>query len=93
MNHQQQENQNLSGSDCTRIVTLLEEAYTQIELFKRFNATQLTLSRVLTRFAVTGSKSRRPGQGRGRVTTPDQDSSLKFRTQTQRFVTGTSLRS
>ncbi|XP_072380274.1 uncharacterized protein [Diabrotica undecimpunctata] len=91
MNRQQQENRNLSESDCFRIVTLREEGYTQVELAERFNVTQSTILRVLIRFSVTGSNSKRPGQGRRTVTTPNQDRFLALRTLRQRFITSTSL--
>jgi transposase len=50
---------------------------------------QSTVSRILRRYRETGGYSRRPGQGRGKATTADQDRFLRLQALRTRFVTST----
>lgn len=70
-NPQLQKHPNLPEANSIVIVIIREEEYIKIKLAEQINITQSTISRVLTRFVVTGSNSRRPGQGHTRVKTLD----------------------
>lgn len=69
------------------MVTLRQNGYTQVKLAERFDVTRLITSSILTRFVVTDVT----GQGRRRVTSPDQDQFMRLLTLRQRFVTSISL--
>lgn len=85
------ENRNLSPEECAVAIALVEEGLSQVQVALRLGVTQSTVSRILERFRETNSNQRRPGQGRHRVTTNNQDRFLRLQAIRTRFVTTTSL--
>ncbi|GFU67716.1 transposable element Tcb2 transposase [Trichonephila clavipes] len=64
---------NLTDSEAWRVVGRLEGGQTQAEVAQAIGVSQSVLSRIWNRFLETGSAGRRPGQGRRRAATPDED--------------------
>ncbi|GFU36512.1 EF-hand domain-containing family member C2 [Nephila pilipes] len=62
----------LTDSEAWRIVGRLEGGQTQAET-EATGVAQSVISRIWNRFLETGSAGRRPGQGRRRATTPNED--------------------
>ncbi|XP_072400646.1 uncharacterized protein [Diabrotica undecimpunctata] len=89
----QREPRNLTNKECAQIVVLHEEGWSYRHLGERFGVHHTSVSRMMEQYRETGSHSRRPGQGRHRVTKSVKDRFLRFRTLRQRFVTTRSLQS
>ncbi|GFW26137.1 transposable element Tcb2 transposase [Trichonephila clavipes] len=62
----------LSGN-CMRVVGRLEGGQTQAEVAQAIGVSKSVNSRIWNRFLETVSAGRRPGQGRRRATTPNED--------------------
>ncbi|GFX83398.1 transposable element Tcb2 transposase [Trichonephila clavipes] len=62
-----------SEKKAWRVVGRLEGGQTQAEIEQAFGVSQSVISRIWNRFLETGSADRRPGQGRRRATTPNED--------------------
>ncbi|GFW96782.1 transposable element Tcb2 transposase [Trichonephila clavipes] len=56
-----------------RVVGRLEGGQTEAEVAQAIGVSQSVISRIWNRFLETGSTGRRPGQGRRRATTPNED--------------------
>lgn len=91
VNNNRAMNRNISKEDCAVAVALYEEGKSQNEIANRLNVTQSAISKVIKRFYETGTNERRAGQGRKRITSPQQDRYLRIQALRQRFVTSTSL--
>jgi hypothetical protein len=78
---------NLSVEEAVAVVTLAETGLSQRYIGHRLGVNQSTVSRVLKRHRETQQYSRRPGQGRKRVTTAAQDRFLMMQTLRERFIT------
>ncbi|GFT09421.1 HTH_Tnp_Tc3_2 domain-containing protein [Trichonephila clavipes] len=63
----------LTNSEAWRVVGRLERGQTQAEVAQAIGVFQSVISRIWNRFLETGSAGRRPGQGRRRATTPNED--------------------
>ncbi|GFS91966.1 hypothetical protein TNCV_1931371 [Trichonephila clavipes] len=63
----------LTNSEAWRVVGKLEGSQTQAEVAQAIRVSQSVISRIWNRFLETGSAGRRPGQGRRRETTPNED--------------------
>ncbi|GFT37703.1 transposable element Tcb2 transposase [Trichonephila clavipes] len=63
----------LTDSEAWRVVGRLEGGQTQAETVQALGVSQSEISRIWNRFLETGSAGRRPGQGRKRATTPNED--------------------
>lgn len=66
----------LSATDVARIVTLLQQGYSQVEVAASMGVSQSVVSRAYARFNTTQSYDRRPGQGRQRITTERDDRAI-----------------
>ncbi|GFX60092.1 transposable element Tcb2 transposase [Trichonephila clavipes] len=66
----------LTDSEAWRVVGTLEGGQTEAEIAQAIGVSQSVISRIWNRFLETGSAGRRPGQGRRRATTPNEDSYL-----------------
>ncbi|KAF2891558.1 hypothetical protein ILUMI_14615 [Ignelater luminosus] len=87
------ESRNLTNEEWAQIV-VLHEGWRYRRLREGgFGISHTSVSRMMERYKETGNHSRRPGQGRRRVTKPVQDRFLRLRTLRQRFVTTRSLQS
>ncbi|KAF2889936.1 hypothetical protein ILUMI_16237 [Ignelater luminosus] len=86
------ESRNLTNGECVQIV-VLHEGWRYRRLRERFGISHTSVSRMMERYKETGNHSRRPGQGRRRVTKPVQDRFLRLRILRQRYVTTRSLQS
>ncbi|GFU47299.1 hypothetical protein TNCV_3822861 [Trichonephila clavipes] len=67
----------LTDSEAWRVVGRLEWGQTQAEVAQAIEVSQSVISRIWNRFLGTGSAGRRPGQGRRRATTPNEDRYLE----------------
>ncbi|GFW41011.1 HTH_Tnp_Tc3_2 domain-containing protein [Trichonephila clavipes] len=63
----------LTDSDAWTVVSRLEGGQIQAEVAQAIGVSQSVISRIWNRFLETGSACRRPGQGRRRATTPNED--------------------
>ncbi|GFT67538.1 transposable element Tcb2 transposase [Trichonephila clavipes] len=63
----------LTDSEAWRVVCMLEGGQTQAEVAQVIGVSQSVISRICNRFLETESAGRRPGQGRTRATTPNED--------------------
>ncbi|GFY16169.1 transposable element Tcb2 transposase [Trichonephila clavipes] len=63
----------LTDSEAWRVVGRLEGGQTQAEVAQALGVSQSVISRIWNRFLETESAGRRPGQGRRRATTPNED--------------------
>ncbi|GFY01085.1 HTH_Tnp_Tc3_2 domain-containing protein [Trichonephila clavipes] len=63
----------LTDSEAWRVVGRLERGQTQAEVAQAIGVSQSVISRIWNRFLEIGSAGRRPGQGRRRATTPNED--------------------
>ncbi|GFV65864.1 HTH_Tnp_Tc3_2 domain-containing protein [Trichonephila clavipes] len=61
------------AQEAWRVVGRLEGGQTQAEVAQAIGVSQSVISRIWNRFLETGSAGRRPGQGRRRATTPNED--------------------
>ncbi|GFV07219.1 transposable element Tcb2 transposase [Trichonephila clavipes] len=74
-----------------RVVGRLEGGQTQAEVVKAIGVSQRVISRNWNRFLDTGSAGRRPGQGRRRATTPNEDRYLVLTARRHRNMNATLL--
>ncbi|GFS72461.1 transposable element Tcb2 transposase [Trichonephila clavipes] len=81
----------LTDSEAWRVVGRLEEGQTQAEVAQAIGVSQRVISRIWNRFLETGSAGRRPGQGRRRATTPNEDLFLVLTSRRHRNMNATLL--
>ncbi|GFV08790.1 HTH_Tnp_Tc3_2 domain-containing protein [Trichonephila clavipes] len=81
----------LTDSEAWRVVGRLEGGQTQAEVAQSIGVTQSVISRIWNRFLETGSASRRPGQGRRRATTPNENCYLVLTALRHRNMNATFL--
>ncbi|GFV37854.1 transposable element Tcb2 transposase [Trichonephila clavipes] len=72
-----------------RVVGRLEGGQTQAEVAQAIGVSQSVISRIWNRFLETGSAGRRPGQGRRRATTPNEDRYLVLTARRHRNMNAT----
>ncbi|CAH1381876.1 unnamed protein product, partial [Tenebrio molitor] len=82
---------NLSRDEYVQVLTLANEGWNYRTIGQRLRVSHTTISRVLQRFRETSEYTRRPEQGKPRVTTAVQDRFLRIRTLRKRFTTSRSL--
>ncbi|GFT09523.1 hypothetical protein TNCV_5063471 [Trichonephila clavipes] len=63
----------LTDSETWRVFGRLEGGQTQAEVAQAIGVFQSVIFRIWNRFLETGSAGRRPGHGRRRATTPNED--------------------
>ncbi|GFV79071.1 transposable element Tcb2 transposase [Trichonephila clavipes] len=71
----------LTHSEAWRVIGRLEGGQTQAEVAQAIGESQTVISSIWNHFLETGSKNRRPGQGRRRATTPNEDRYLVLTAQ------------
>ncbi|GFW60899.1 transposable element Tcb2 transposase [Trichonephila clavipes] len=81
----------LTDSEAWRVVGRLEGGRTQVEVAQAIGVSQSVISRIWNRFLETGSAGRRPGQGRRRATTPNEDRYLVLTARRHRNMNDTLL--
>ncbi|GFT87660.1 transposable element Tcb2 transposase [Trichonephila clavipes] len=81
----------LTDSEAWRVVGRLEGGQTQDEVAQAIGVLQNVISRIWNRFLETGSAGRRPGQGRRRATTPNEDRYLVLTARRHRNMNATLL--
>ncbi|GFS74112.1 HTH_Tnp_Tc3_2 domain-containing protein [Trichonephila clavipes] len=81
----------LIDSEAWRVVGRLEVGQTQAEVAHAIGVSQSVVSRIWNRFLETGSADRRPGQGRRRATTPNEDRYLVLTAPRHRNMNATLL--
>ncbi|GFX39911.1 transposable element Tcb2 transposase [Trichonephila clavipes] len=81
----------LTDSEAWRVVVRLKGGQTQAEVAKAIGVSQSVISRIWDRFLETGSAGRRPGQGRRRATTPNEDRYLVLTARRDRNKNATLL--
>ncbi|GFW80690.1 transposable element Tcb2 transposase [Trichonephila clavipes] len=81
----------LTDSEAWRVVGRLEGGQTQAEVAQAIGVSQSVISRIWNRFLETGSAGRRPGQGRRRATTPNEDRYLVLTARRHRNMNATLL--
>ncbi|GFT70429.1 transposable element Tcb2 transposase [Trichonephila clavipes] len=81
----------LTDLEAWRVVGRLEGDQTQAEVAQAIRVSQSVISRIWNRFLETGSASRRPGQGRRRATTPNEDRYLVLTVRRHRNMNATLL--
>ncbi|GFY20110.1 transposable element Tcb2 transposase [Trichonephila clavipes] len=81
----------LTDSEAWRVVGRLEGGQTQAEVAQAIGVSQSVISRIWNRFLETGSAGRRPGQGRRRATTPNEDRYLVLTARRHRNMNPTLL--
>ncbi|GFX78874.1 transposable element Tcb2 transposase [Trichonephila clavipes] len=81
----------LTNSEAWRVVGRLEGGQTQVEVAQAIGVSQSVISRIWTLFLETGSAGRRPGQGRKRATTPNEDRYLVLKVRRHRNMNATLL--
>ncbi|GFW89871.1 HTH_Tnp_Tc3_2 domain-containing protein [Trichonephila clavipes] len=81
----------LTDSEAWRAVGRLEGGQTQVEVAQAIGVTQSVISRNWNRFLETESAGRRPGQGRRRETTPNEDCYLMLMARRHRNMNATIL--
>ncbi|GFU76094.1 transposable element Tcb2 transposase [Trichonephila clavipes] len=79
------------GATEATIVGRLKGGQTQAEVAQAIGVSQSLISRIWNRFLETGSASRRPGQGRRRATTPNEDRYLELTARRHRNMNATLL--
>lgn len=79
----------LTDSEAWRVVGRLEGGQTQAEVAQAIGVSQSVISRIWNRFLETGSAARRPGQGRRRATTPNEDRYLVLTARRHRNMNAT----
>ncbi|GFS87461.1 transposable element Tcb2 transposase [Trichonephila clavipes] len=82
---------NLTVSEAWRVVGRLEGGQTQAEVAQAIGVSQSVIFRIWNRFLETGSAGRRPGQGRRRATTPNEDLYLVLTARRHRNMNATLL--
>ncbi|GFU96159.1 transposable element Tcb2 transposase [Trichonephila clavipes] len=81
----------LTDSEAWRVVGRLEGGQTQAEVAQAIGVSQSVISRIWNRFLETGSAGGRPGQGRRRATTPNEDRYLVLTARRHRNMNATLL--
>ncbi|GFU60193.1 transposable element Tcb2 transposase [Trichonephila clavipes] len=81
----------LTDSEAWRVVGRLEGDQTQAEVAQAIGVSQSVISRTWNSFLDTGSAGRRPGQGRRRATTPNEDRYLVLTARRHRNMNATLL--
>ncbi|GFW97145.1 transposable element Tcb2 transposase [Trichonephila clavipes] len=81
----------LTDSEAWRIVGRLKGGQTQVEVAQAIGVSQSVISRIWNRFLETESAGRRPGQGRRRATTPNEDRYLVLTARRHRNMNATLL--
>ncbi|GFY05920.1 transposable element Tcb2 transposase [Trichonephila clavipes] len=83
----------LTDSEAWGVVGRLEGGQTQAKVAQAIGVSQSGISRICVwnRFLETGSADRRPGQGRRRATTPDEDRYLVLTARRRRNMNATLL--
>ncbi|GFX62420.1 HTH_Tnp_Tc3_2 domain-containing protein [Trichonephila clavipes] len=81
----------LPDSEAWRVVGRLEGGQTQAEVAQAIGVSQSVISRTWNRFLETESAGRRPGQGRRRTTTPNEDRYLVLTARRHRNMNATLL--
>ncbi|GFX61757.1 transposable element Tcb2 transposase [Trichonephila clavipes] len=81
----------LTDSEAWRVVGRLEGGHTQAEVAQAIGVSQSVISRIWNRFLETGRAGRRPGQGRRRATTPNEDRYLVLTARRHRNMNATLL--
>ncbi|GFX51916.1 transposable element Tcb2 transposase [Trichonephila clavipes] len=81
----------LTDSEAWRVVGRLEGGETQAEVAQAIGVSQSVISRIWNRFLETESASRRPGQGRRRARTPNEDRYLVLTARRHRNMNATLL--
>ncbi|GFV19588.1 transposable element Tcb2 transposase [Trichonephila clavipes] len=83
----------LTDSEAWRVVGRLKGVHTQTqaEVAQVIGVSQSVISRIWNRFLETGSAGRRPGQGRRRATTPNEDRYLVLTARRHRNMNATLL--
>ncbi|GFT06767.1 transposable element Tcb2 transposase [Trichonephila clavipes] len=82
---------NLIDSEAWRVVGRIEGGQTEAEVSQAIGVSQSVISRIWNRFLKTGSAGRRPGQGRRRATTPNEDCYLVLTARRHRNMNATLL--
>ncbi|GFV66748.1 transposable element Tcb2 transposase [Trichonephila clavipes] len=81
----------LTDLEAWRIVGRLEGGQTQTEVAQAIGVSRSGISRIWNHFLETGSAGRRPGQGRRRATTPNEDHYLVLTARRHRNMNATLL--
>ncbi|GFU21071.1 transposable element Tcb2 transposase [Trichonephila clavipes] len=81
----------LTNSEAWRVVDRLEGGQTQAEVAQAIGVSQSVIFRIWNRFLETRSAGRRPGQGRRRTTTPNEDRYLVLMARKHRNMNATLL--
>ncbi|GFX00580.1 transposable element Tcb2 transposase [Trichonephila clavipes] len=81
----------LIDSEAWRVVRRLEGGQTQAEVAQAIRVSQCVISRIWNPFLETGSAGRRPGHGRRRATTPNEDRYLVLTARRHRNMNATLL--
>ncbi|GFU29292.1 transposable element Tcb2 transposase [Trichonephila clavipes] len=81
----------LTDSEAWRVVGRLEGSQTQAEVAQAIGVSQSVISRIWNHFLETGSAGRRPGQGRRRATTPNENLYLVLTARRHRNMNATLL--
>ncbi|GFV70631.1 transposable element Tcb2 transposase [Trichonephila clavipes] len=81
----------LTESEAWRVVGRLEGGQTQAEVAQAIRVSQSVISRIWNRFLEIESAGRRPGQGRRRATTPNEDRYLVLTARRHRNMNATLL--
>ncbi|GFT67038.1 transposable element Tcb2 transposase [Trichonephila clavipes] len=81
----------LTDSEAWRVVGRLEGDQTQAKIAQAIGVSQSVISRIWNRFLETGSAGRRPGQGRRRATTPNENRYLVLTARRYRNMNATLL--
>ncbi|GFU89426.1 uncharacterized protein TNCV_1673721 [Trichonephila clavipes] len=81
----------LTDSEAWRVVGRLEGGQTQAEVAQAIGVSQSVISRIWNHFLETGRAGRRPGQGRRRATTPNEDLYLVLTARRHRNMNATLL--
>ncbi|GFU87077.1 transposable element Tcb2 transposase [Trichonephila clavipes] len=79
----------LTDSEAWRVVGRLEGGQIQAEVTQAIGVSQSVISRIWNRFLETGSAGRRPGQGRRRTTTLNEDRYLVLTARRHRNMNAT----
>lgn len=82
---------NLSRDECVQAVTLAQEGMSCRAIGLRLGVSHTTISRCVLRFNETNNYTRRPGQGRTRITSRVQDRFITLRALRERFITSRRL--
>ncbi|GFX61707.1 transposable element Tcb2 transposase [Trichonephila clavipes] len=80
-----------SGREAWRVVGRIEGGQAQAEVAQAIGVSQNVISRIWNRFLEAESADRRPGQGRRRATTPNEDRYLVLTARRHRNMNATLL--